>query len=74
MKHAHLIVPPTLVAGSASGELPYAPTGLNFWGGVDPRSAEVIDRQHPLSARHLHGRLLPIVGCRGIRTTITVRM
>ncbi|WP_437179330.1 hypothetical protein, partial [Pseudomonas aeruginosa] len=34
MKHAHLIVPRTLVAGSASGELLYAPTGLSFWGGV----------------------------------------
>ena len=31
MKHAHLIVPRTLVAGSASGELLYAPTGLSFW-------------------------------------------
>lgn len=51
MKHAHLIVPRTLVAGSASGELLYAPTGLSFWGGVDPRSAEVIDRHHPLSGR-----------------------
>lgn len=64
MKHAHLIVPHTLVAGSASGELLYAPTGLSLWGGVDRRSAEVIDRHHPLSGRHLHGRLLAIDGLR----------
>ncbi len=67
MKHAHLIVPRTLVAGSASGELLYAPTGLSFWGGVDPRSAEVIDRHHPLSGRHLHGRLLAIPGGPGLQ-------
>ena len=46
MKHAHLIVPRTLVAGSASGELLYAPTGLSFWGGVDPRSAEAVSYTH----------------------------
>ncbi|MCO3308344.1 DUF521 domain-containing protein, partial [Pseudomonas aeruginosa] len=72
MKHAHLIVPRTLVAGSASGELLYAPTGLSFWGGVDPRSAEVIDRHHPLSGRHLHGRLLAIPGGRGSCTGSSV--
>ncbi|MEI4810422.1 DUF126 domain-containing protein, partial [Pseudomonas aeruginosa] len=72
MKHAHLIVPRTLVAGSASGELLYATTGLSFWGGVDPRSAEVIDRHHPLSGRHLHGRLLAIPGGRGSCTGSSV--
>lgn len=72
MKHAHLIVPRTLVAGSASGELLYAPTGLSFWGGVDPRSAEVIDRHHPLSGRRLHGRLLAIPGGRGSCTGSSV--
>ncbi|HBO1213798.1 TPA: DUF126 domain-containing protein [Pseudomonas aeruginosa] len=72
MKHAHLIVPHTLVAGSASGELLYAPTGLSLWGGVDRRSAEVIDRHHPLSGRHLHGRLLAIPGGRGSCTGSSV--
>lgn len=53
------------VVGAASGELLTAKLELSFWGGVDPKTGEVIDRFHPLSGRYLKDTILAIPGSRG---------
>jgi len=63
-----------LVPGSAQGALLFADVGLSFWGGVDPCTGEVIDRHHPLSGEHLHGRVLAIPSGRGSCTGSSVLM
>lgn len=42
---------------------------LSFWGGVDPRTGEVIDRHHPLSGLVLAGRILLLPHGRGSCST-----
>ncbi|MVW74154.1 cis-3-hydroxy-L-proline dehydratase [Pseudomonas xionganensis] len=62
----------SLVAGRGQGSLLWADQGLSFWGGVDPFSAEVIDRHHPLSGQSLAGRVLAIPSGRGSCTGSSV--
>ncbi|AWY44384.1 DUF521 domain-containing protein [Pseudomonas putida] len=64
----------SLVAGCAQGELLFADVGLSFWGGVDSRSGEVIDRHHCLSGQYLAGRVLAIPSGRGSCTGSSVLM
>jgi predicted aconitase with swiveling domain len=54
-----------LVHGEALGDIIASDVELSFWGGVDPISGEVIDRQHPLSGQVPTGRALVIPGRRG---------
>ncbi|KAF2822232.1 hypothetical protein CC86DRAFT_458713 [Ophiobolus disseminans] len=51
--------------GTASAPLLAANLELSFWGGVDQKTGEVIDRFHPLSGRHLKDTILAIPGSRG---------
>ncbi|OJZ90847.1 hypothetical protein ASPFODRAFT_29281 [Aspergillus luchuensis CBS 106.47] len=53
------------VTGAASATLLAADLELSFWGGVDPRTGEIIDRFHPLSGRFLKDTILAIPGGRG---------
>lgn len=53
------------VTGAASATLLAADLELSFWGGVDPRTGEIIDRFHPLSGRFLRDTILAIPGGRG---------
>lgn len=53
------------VTGTASATLLAANLELSFWGGVDARTGEVIDRFHPLSGRFLKDTILAIPGGRG---------
>ncbi|VXB40619.1 2-Methylcitrate dehydratase AcnD [Pseudomonas sp. 8BK] len=62
----------SLVEGRGQGSLLWANQGLSFWGGVDPFSAEVIDRHHPLSGQSLAGRVLAIPSGRGSCTGSSV--
>ncbi|MCZ4320482.1 aconitase family protein [Pseudomonas anguilliseptica] len=62
----------SLVTGRGQGNLLWADQGLSFWGGVDPFSAEVIDRHHPLSGQSLAGRVLAIPSGRGSCTGSSV--
>ncbi|CAG8945900.1 unnamed protein product [Penicillium salamii] len=58
--HGHAYVP-----GAVSARLLAANLELSFWGGVDPKTGEVIDRFHPLSGRLLRDTILAIPGGRG---------
>ena len=54
-----------LVAGTATGPLLRLEEPLSFWGGVDARTGEIIDRAHPQSGERLAGRILALPGSRG---------
>ena len=54
-----------VVAGTGRGEALVTNEPLSFWGGLDPRTGEVIDRHHPLSGHHLTGRVLVLPHGRG---------
>ncbi|KAF5713054.1 DUF521 domain-containing protein [Fusarium globosum] len=53
------------VTGAASATLLSADLELSFWGGVDPKTGEIIDRFHPLSGCWLKDTILAIPGGRG---------
>ncbi|KAL6362048.1 hypothetical protein LRP88_05531 [Fusarium phalaenopsidis] len=55
----------TYVDGTASGKLLAANLELSFWGGVNPKTGQVIDRFHPLSGHLLKDTMLAIPGGRG---------
>lgn len=55
----------SLVDGAGAGPVLWSDTGLSFWGGVDPRTGEVIDRHHPLSGRSIAGTVLALPRGRG---------
>lgn len=62
------------VDGEASGRLVASDVQLSFWGGVDPRTSEVIDRHHPLSGQYLEGSILAIPSGRGSCTGSAVML
>ena len=44
--------------GSASGELLKTDTPISFLGGVDPRTGNIIDANHPLAGQSITGKVL----------------
>ncbi|KAA1188399.1 DUF126 domain-containing protein [Pseudohalioglobus sediminis] len=54
-----------LVDRAASGELLLLSEGLSFWGGLDPASGEIIDRQHPQHGAKVTGKVLVLPSPRG---------
>jgi cis-L-3-hydroxyproline dehydratase len=53
------------VAGAGAGTALVTDEPLSFWGGVDPRSGEIIDQHHPLRGESLTGRVLVLPHGRG---------
>jgi predicted aconitase with swiveling domain len=61
-----LIAPTSIiVAGTASGRSVVTDVPLSFWGGLDPDTAEVIDRRHPLLGVLIAGQVLVMPSGRG---------
>ncbi len=54
-----------IVPGEAIAEAVVTDTPLSFWGGLDPDTAEVIDRHHPLLGASLAGKVLVMPSGRG---------
>jgi len=54
-----------LLAGDASGPAFVLDEPLSFWGGLDPKTGEVIDRHHPQSGEHVTGTVLVLPHGRG---------
>lgn len=48
----------TLIAGEAQGPLLVLSEPLSFWGGIDPRSGEIIAARHPQCGARIAGTLL----------------
>ncbi|MDP7549783.1 MAG: DUF126 domain-containing protein [Acidimicrobiales bacterium] len=57
--------PVVVVAGSATGEVLCLDEPLSFWGGVDPRTGEIVDRHHPQRGCTVAGRVLVMPSGRG---------
>ena len=64
--------PVVLVAGSASGEVLCLDESLSFWGGVDPRTGEIVDRHHPQHGCTVAGRVLAMPSGRGSSSSSSV--
>ena len=54
-----------LVSGTAAGPALVLSEPLSFWGGVEPRTGEIIDRHHPQSGQSTTGRVLVMAHGRG---------
>ena len=59
----------SLVAGSAEGLALVSKEPLSFWGGIDPRTGEVIDRRHELLGANVAGRVFVFPQGRGSSTS-----
>ena len=59
----------SLVAGSAEGLALVSKEPLSFWGGIDPRTGEVIDRRHELLGANVAGRVFIFPQGRGSSTS-----
>jgi len=63
-----------LVAGSAEGQAVVSKEPLSLWGGLCPRTGEIIDRRHELSGTVVTGRVLLLPGGRGSSTASATLM
>ncbi len=63
-----------VVAGSAEGSALVSTEPLSFWGGVSPRTGEVIDRRHELSGASVVGKVFVFPTGRGSSTASAVLM
>jgi predicted aconitase with swiveling domain len=63
-----------IVAGSAEGTALVSKEPLSFWGGVCPRTGEIIDRRHELSGANVTGRVFVLPAGRGSSTSSATLM
>jgi predicted aconitase with swiveling domain len=63
-----------IVAGSAAGTALVSKEPLSFWGGVCPRTGEVIDRRHELSGASVTGKVFVLPTGRGSSTSSATLM
>ncbi|MHC4433085.1 MAG: aconitase X swivel domain-containing protein [Planctomycetota bacterium] len=63
-----------IVAGSAAGTALVSKEPLSFWGGVCPRTGEIIDRRHELSGANVTGKVFVLPTGRGSSTSSATLM
>ena len=63
-----------IVAGSAQGAALVSKEPISFWGGVCPRTGEIIDRRHELSGAIVTGRVFVFPKGRGSSTSSATLM
>ena len=63
-----------IVAGSAQGAALVSREPISFWGGVCPRTGEIIDRRHELSGTIVTGRVFVFPQGRGSSTSSATLM
>ena len=61
-----------VIAGEAAGEVLVLAEPLSLWGGLDPRSGEIIDRRHPQSGECVTHRVLVMPVGRGSSSASSV--
>ena len=54
-----------LIAGTASGETLRLSAPISFWGGVDPKTGNIIDARHPERGQSIAGKILVLPGTIG---------
>lgn len=62
----------TLVEGAAEGAVLMLDAPLSLWGGMNPDSGVIIDRQHPQCGTGLTGRILVMTSGRGSSSSSSV--
>jgi predicted aconitase with swiveling domain len=63
-----------VVAGSAEGAALVSKEPISFWGGICPRTGEIIDRRHELSEAIVTGRVFVFPQGRGSSTSSATLM
>jgi predicted aconitase with swiveling domain len=63
-----------VVAGSAEGAALVSKEPISFWGGLCPRTGEIIDRRHELSGSIVTGRIFVFPQGRGSSTSSATLM
>ena len=63
-----------LVAGQAEGSATVSKEPLSLWGGLSPRTGEIIDRRHDLAGQIVTGRILLLPSGRGSSTSSATLM
>ena len=61
-----------VVAGSAKGMAVVSTQSISFWGGLDPRSGEIIDRRHERSGSIVSGKVFVFPRGKGSSTASAV--
>ena len=61
-----------IVAGKAEGRALVSKQALSFWGGVSPKTGEIIDRRHELSGQCVSGRIFVFPHGKGSSTASAV--
>ena len=69
-----ILIGRAIVAGSAEGTALVSKEPLSFWGGVCPRTGEIIDRRHELSGENVTGRVFVLPAGRGSSTSSATLM
>jgi len=64
----------SIVAGSAEGPALVSTEPLSFWGGMCPRTGEIIDRRHELSGAVVTGKVFVFPAGRGSSTSSATLM
>ncbi len=55
----------TLLPGEAQGETLKLSAPISFWGGVDPKTGNIIDARHPERGQSIAGKILVLPGTIG---------
>ena len=63
-----------IVAGSAAGKALVSREPLSFWGGISPRTGEIIDRRHERSGANVAGRIFVFPQGKGSSTSSATLM
>jgi len=63
-----------IVPGSAEGMALVSKEPISFWGGVNPRTGEIIDRRHELSGANVAGKVFVFPTGRGSSTSSATLM
>ena len=63
-----------LIAGEAEGECLALTHPISFWGGVDPKTGNIIDARHPERGQNIAGKILALPGMIGSSSASAVML
>ena len=63
-----------LIAGEAEGEVLALSHPISFWGGVDPKTGDIIDARHPERGKNIAGKILALPGMIGSSSASAVML
>lgn len=68
------LITDVLIAGSAEGDVLALSHPISFWGGVDPKSGDIIDARHPERGINIAGKILVLPGMIGSSSASAVML